>query len=53
MPNKEELDITSENSCKEYILKFDPEWIINSAAYTNVDQAESEPKEALLINGNP
>ena len=50
-PTREELDITSENSCKEYILKFDPEWIINSAAYTNVDQAESEPKEALLING--
>lgn len=50
-PRKDELNITSEKSCKEYIHKFAPRWIINAAAYTNVDQAESEPGNAFLLNG--
>ena len=50
-PTRKELDITSEEACKEYIKKFHPKWIINAAAYTKVDQAESEPRNAFLLNG--
>jgi dTDP-4-dehydrorhamnose reductase len=28
-----------------------PEWVVNCAAYTAVDQAESEPDKAFLLNG--
>jgi len=45
------LDITNYDSTSEYIKKTQPDWIINCAAYTLVDKAESEPDKAILING--
>jgi dTDP-4-dehydrorhamnose reductase len=45
------LDITSSDHTSAYITDLRPDWIINCAAYTNVDKAESEPDQALLING--
>jgi dTDP-4-dehydrorhamnose reductase len=45
------LDITSKEQTSEFINKTKPDWIINCAAYTQVDKAESEPELALLING--
>src|SRR5512133_592758 len=45
------LDITSKEQTSEFINKTKPDWIINCAAYTLVDKAESEPELALLVNG--
>jgi dTDP-4-dehydrorhamnose reductase len=45
------LDITNKDQTSEFISKTKPDWIINCAAYTLVDKAESEPEQALLING--
>jgi dTDP-4-dehydrorhamnose reductase len=45
------LDITNYDQTSEFIKKTGPDWIINCAAYTLVDKAESEPDKAMLING--
>jgi dTDP-4-dehydrorhamnose reductase len=45
-----ELDITNFQSCMEAFEKFNPDFCINTAAYTAVDKAESEPEIAHLIN---
>ena len=44
------LDITNETNCKEVFYKTKPNYCINTAAYTAVDKAESEPEKANLIN---
>jgi dTDP-4-dehydrorhamnose reductase len=44
------LDITNEMNCKEVFYKTKPNYCINTAAYTAVDKAESEPEKANLIN---
>ncbi len=46
----DKLDITNEKETKEFIDRVRPDWIINCAAYTLVDKAESEQEMALLIN---
>lgn len=46
-----EIDITNFNKLKEFVSKKEIEWIINCAAYTAVDKAESEKQKAFLING--
>lgn len=48
---KEELDVTNYAQVLEKITTAKPELVIHSAAYTKVDQAESEPELAYLING--
>ena len=45
------LDITDGNKLQDFIKKRKPNWIINCAAYTNVDKAEEEYEKALMING--
>lgn len=44
------LDISDFKSVTNYILQEKPEIIINCAAYTAVDKAESEQEKALLMN---
>jgi len=44
------LDITNPDQTSEFIIKTKPDWIVNCAAYTQVDKAETEPDKALLIN---
>jgi dTDP-4-dehydrorhamnose reductase len=44
------LDITDKAQTESFIHNADPGWIINCAAYTNVDNAEKEPEKAILIN---
>lgn len=46
----EELDITNHNSVDQYITKNNINVIINCAAYTAVDKAETEPVLADAIN---
>jgi dTDP-4-dehydrorhamnose reductase len=45
-----ELDIRSESKCVELIGDLKPAVIINAAAWTNVDGAESDPVGAHLVN---
>lgn len=46
------LDMTHKNKVKDLILDFFPDFIINAAAYTNVDKSESEKEIAWKINVN-
>lgn len=46
-----ELDLTNPDHLSEFIRMNNPDWIINCAAYTLVDKAESEPDIAMLVNG--
>jgi len=46
-----DLDITNLNNCKQVFKQYKPNFCINSAAYTAVDKAESEPEKAHSING--
>lgn len=48
--NRVELDVTDETQCNDVITKVKPDVIIHCAAYTAVDQAETEPDDAYLIN---
>ena len=45
-----EFDITDENCVKDYLLEIKPELIINCAAYTDVDKAETEDEKAKRVN---
>lgn len=45
------LDITDPEQTASFIKKTKPDWIINCAAYNLVDKAESEPDNAMLVNG--
>jgi dTDP-4-dehydrorhamnose reductase len=45
------LDITNPEQTEDFINKTRPDWIINCAAYNQVDKAESETDTAMLING--
>ena len=45
-----ELDIASSESIDAAITRLAPRAVINCAAYTAVDQAESEPEKAYAIN---
>ena len=49
-PNKQELNLAKKTQCFNIIKKYKPDWIINSAAYTGVDQAEKEQEIAFAIN---
>lgn len=49
--DKQDLDVTNYDQVMEIMDYAKPDLVIHSAAYTNVDQAESEPDLAYLING--
>ncbi len=46
----EMLDITDDLALRQAMREVQPEAIINTAAYTAVDQAEQEPEAAFAIN---
>ena len=48
--DREELDLTNLNAIRTFIDHTRPDIIINPAAYTAVDKAESEPDLAYQIN---
>ncbi|WP_268799017.1 dTDP-4-dehydrorhamnose reductase [Pseudomonas huanghezhanensis] len=48
---RDQFDLSHPQSLRATVRELKPDLIINPAAYTAVDQAESEPKLALAING--
>lgn len=47
---KEDVDITSEEMVTAVLQRYQPDVVINAAAYTNVEQAEEFPEHAEKIN---
>ena len=47
-----ELDISNLENCQAVFSTYQPHFCINTAAYTAVDKAESEPAKAFDINAN-
>ena len=47
---QDELDFEQPDSVRDWIRRHRPDAIVNAAAYTAVDQAESEPERAKRIN---
>ena len=44
------LDITNLQSVAEVILKHQPDAVVHTAAYTDVDGCERDPNKAYLLN---
>ena len=44
------LDITNATAVLEAVQSIKPDWIINTAAYTAVDKAESDKERAFAVN---
>ena len=45
-----QLDLTNQAEIRQVIAQVRPDFIVNAAAYTAVDKAESEPEIAMLVN---
>jgi dTDP-4-dehydrorhamnose reductase len=45
------LDISDPLKTADFIHKTKPDWIINCSAYNQVDKAESDYENALMVNG--
>lgn len=45
-----DVDLCDSSGLRELVCNIEPDIIINAAAYTNVDKAESEPEIARAIN---
>jgi dTDP-4-dehydrorhamnose reductase len=50
VPTRVELDVSSADEVGSYIASARPDLIVNAAAYTAVDKAESEREQATKIN---
>lgn len=48
--DKTQMDLSSPNDVRSQLDKFKPDFVVNAAAYTAVDKAETEPELAQLIN---
>ncbi|MDY6938515.1 MAG: dTDP-4-dehydrorhamnose reductase [Cyanobacteriota bacterium] len=48
---RDRLDLTQPDRIREVIAEIEPNVVVNCAAYTAVDKAESEPELAHQING--
>lgn len=49
--DKKQLDLAVPGAIRKIVRKYQPDLIVNAAAYTAVDKAESEPEQAMAING--
>lgn len=49
-PTRAELDMSDPEAVRAFVRKIKPRWIVNPAAYTAVDKAESEADAAFAIN---
>ncbi len=50
-PPEDKLDITKLKAVRTAVDNYSPGLIINCAAYTNVDEAEKQEHQALIVNG--
>src|SRR5713101_405074 len=50
--SRADADITDSRALREAANNFHPHVIVNCAAYTAVDRAESEPELAMAVNGD-
>jgi dTDP-4-dehydrorhamnose reductase len=48
--NRSDLDITKPTEIREWFLKYRPDYCVNCAAYTQVDEAERTPETAYEVN---
>ncbi len=51
-PGRAELDLTDASAVRAAVRGLNPRWIVNAAAYTAVDKAESESRTAYALNGD-
>jgi dTDP-4-dehydrorhamnose reductase len=49
-PGRDRLDLAQPDSIRAAVRELAPSWIVNPAAYTAVDKAESEPELAFAVN---
>jgi dTDP-4-dehydrorhamnose reductase len=49
--DRSKLDITVPQAVEALIARHKPDWVFNTAAYNQVDKAESEPEVAMRVNG--
>ncbi len=49
--DREQLDLCQPDAIRQFVRECQPDIIINPAAYTAVDKAESEPDLAMAVNG--
>lgn len=49
--NRSQLDLTEPESIRHVVRSIHPNVIVNAAAYTAVDRAETEPELAMQVNG--
>ena len=49
-PPHHEMDITRDDQVESILKELRPDMVVNAAAYTNVDGAESEPDKAFAVN---
>ncbi len=49
-PNRQLCDITDQRSVRAVMQEYRPDWVINCAAWTRVDDAEANPEAAFAIN---
>jgi dTDP-4-dehydrorhamnose reductase len=47
-----ELDLANGAAIRSMVRQLNPRWIVNAAAYTAVDKAESDSRAAFAINGD-
>ena len=47
---EDRLDITRQDQIRYALSSYRPTWVVNCAAYTNVDKAEEQEEEAILLN---
>lgn len=48
--NRKDLDLSDLNAIKPFLRKVAPDFVVNAAAYTAVDQAETDRELAFTIN---
>ena len=48
--DRQQLDLENISALRNTIQHLKPDLIVNAAAYTEVDKAESEPERAMMIN---
>ncbi len=49
---RQTLDVRYADQVKRALNETRPQWVINTAAFHNVEQCEDEPAEAMLVNGS-